>query len=445
MMNQKTYAVTGMHCPSCEAIIEKRLLKLDRIVKAEASMSRGTVTISCEGEPPSPANLIRLFPESLYTFSGTEAPQPHLVEVLRVLGYAAAVFVLVFGLSASGLLPSFSIDSRSSIGAFFIFGLIAGISTCAALVGSLVIALSTEWMSQFETSATLSGKLRPQLLFNTGRIAAYAIAGGLLGLLGESVRISPTFTSAMVVAVSAIMIILALQMLGFTPFSTLRLALPKRLVHTAGDGVSRGGLLRPFPSGFLTVLLPCGFTMAAEGAAMLSGSPLHGLAIMSAFVLGTTPPLLAIGLSSTGFGNRPTASKLFTKAAGVLVIFLTAYNLNAQFGVAAWISGSNSAQAPAKPPAPASGGKLVRTIYTNAGDIVPSKFVLNRGERVRFVVDSRETASGCMSTIMVPGLWNRPEDLVKGRTIVMEFTPTKPGSYSITCAMGVPRGVITVK
>jgi uncharacterized protein len=445
MTNQKTYAVTGMHCPSCEAIIEKRLLKLDGIVTAEASISKGTVTISCEGEPPPPASLIQLFPEGLYTFSGTLAPQSQLVEVLRVLGYAAAVFVLVFGLSASGLLPSLSIDSRSSIGAFFIFGLIAGISTCAALVGSLVIALSSQWLSRFESSATLYGKLRPQLLFNSGRIAAYAIAGGLLGLLGESVRLSPTVTSIMVVAVSGIMIILALQMLGFTPFSAVRFALPKRLVHSAGDGVSRGGLLRPFPSGFLTVLLPCGFTMAAEGAAMLSGSPLHGLAIMSAFVLGTTPPLLAIGLSSTGFGNRPAASKLFTKTAGLLVIFLTAYNLNTQFGIAAWISGRNSAQAPAKPPAVTSGGKVVRTIYTNTADIVPSKFELNKGEKVRLVVDSRDTASGCMSTIMVPGLWNRPEDLVKGRTIVMEFTPTKPGTYPITCAMGVPRGVITVK
>ena len=63
---------------------------------------------------------------------------------------------------------------------------------------------------------------------------------------------------------------------------------------------------------------------------------------------------------------------------------------------------------------------------------------------VRFEVDARDDGQGCMSTIMVPGLYNTPQILDKGSKIVMEFTPRKPGSYNITCAMGLPRGVITV-
>ena len=133
------------------------------------------------------------------------------------------------------------------------------------------------------------------------------------------------------------------------------------------------------------------------------------------------------------------------KTAGLLVIFLTLYNINSQFGIAALIAGKPSPRSTAATTAHTAGGKVVRTIYTNAADIAPANFVVNRGEKVRFVVDSRDTASGCMSTIMVPGLWNRPEDLVRGKSIVMEFTPVKPGLYQITCAMGVPRGTITVK
>lgn len=34
---------------------------------------------------------------------------------------------------------------------------------------------------------------------------------------------------------------------------------------------------------------------------------------------------------------------------------------------------------------------------------------------------------------------------IKGKKIIMEFTPQKPGTYKITCAMGVPRGVINVR
>jgi sulfite exporter TauE/SafE/copper chaperone CopZ len=446
MMKHQTYAVKGMHCASCEAIIEKKLLKLPGITAVDASIPNGTVTIAIEGDAPLPEVLTGLFPDGLYTFSEPSAAGPKLMEAIRVLGYAATVIVLFFGLSASGLLPSLAIDSSSSFGAFFLFGLIAGMSTCAALVGGLVLTLSAQWADRFDSTTSLPEKLRPQIMFNSGRIAAYTLTGALLGLLGGSVRLSPSFTSIMVVAVSALMMVLAFQMLGFSPFKTLRIALPKKLVNAAGNGVTRtGGLLRPFPSGFMTVLLPCGFTMAAEGAAMLSGNPWHGMAIMFFFVLGTMPTLLAIGLSSAELGSRPGTSRIFMKTAGMLIIFLTVYNLNSQFGIAAKISGQPTPPAAAKIAAPSLGSKVIRTTYTSAADIVPAKFEIKRGEKVRFIVDPKDTGSGCMSTIMVPGLWNRSEDLVKGRPIVMEFTPSKPGTYQITCAMGIPRGVITVK
>ena len=82
--------------------------------------------------------------------------------------------------------------------------------------------------------------------------------------------------------------------------------------------------------------------------------------------------------------------------------------------------------------------------YTKANDISQKSFTVKTGEKVRLEVNPTETGAGCMSSIMVPGLWNKPEPLVKGKKIVMEFTPQKPGAYKITCAMGVPRGVINV-
>ncbi|NTV01525.1 MAG: hypothetical protein HGB04_01885 [Chlorobiaceae bacterium] len=445
MTKHRTYAVNGMHCASCEAVIEKKLLKLSGITAVDASIPKGTVTITTGGDIPLPEDLTRLFPDGSYTFSDPADEGTNLMEAMRVLGYAVAVVVLFFGLSASGLLPPLSIDGTSSFGAFFLFGVIAGMSTCAALVGGLVLALSARWGTRLDRDATMPDKLRPHLLFNIGRIAAYTLTGALLGLLGESVRLSPSFTTIMVLAISTLMIVLALQMLGFSPFSTLRIALPKKLVHAVGGGIEQDGLLRPFPSGFLTVLLPCGFTMAAEGAAILSGNPWHGMGVMFCFVLGTMPSLLFIGLSSSGLVNRPGTSRLFMKTAGLLLIFFTVYNLNSQFGIAARIAGQPTPTATANTAAPSAGGRIIRTVYTSAGDIAPAYFEVRRGEKVSFIVEPKDTGSGCMSTIMVPGLWNRSEDLVRGRTIVMEFTPSKPGSYRITCAMGVPRGVITVK
>ena len=83
--------------------------------------------------------------------------------------------------------------------------------------------------------------------------------------------------------------------------------------------------------------------------------------------------------------------------------------------------------------------------YTKANDISQKSFTVKTGEKVRLEVIPTETGSGCMSSIMVPGLWNKPQPLVKGKKIIMEFTPQKTGAYKITCAMGLPRGVINVR
>ncbi len=83
--------------------------------------------------------------------------------------------------------------------------------------------------------------------------------------------------------------------------------------------------------------------------------------------------------------------------------------------------------------------------YTKAHDIEPKSFTVKKGDKVHIEINPTDTATGCMSEIMVPGLWDRPQPLVKGKKVVMEFTPQKPGAYKITCAMGVVRGVINVK
>jgi len=88
--------------------------------------------------------------------------------------------------------------------------------------------------------------------------------------------------------------------------------------------------------------------------------------------------------------------------------------------------------------------QLIKTQYTLSQDIVPNRFTVKKGVPVRFEVDVKESGQGCMSTIMIPGLYNNPEYLQGGAKVVMAFTPEEAGDFDITCAMGVPRGVITV-
>ena len=56
-----------------------------------------------------------------------------------------------------------------------------------------------------------------------------------------------------------------------------------------------------------------------------------------------------------------------------------------------------------------------------------------------FVIDVKDSGQGCGYAIKIPGLYNNAEPLTAGKTITMEFTPTTPGSYDITCGMNMIR------
>ncbi|WP_198002388.1 urease accessory protein UreH domain-containing protein [Chlorobium ferrooxidans] len=456
-MKHRTYTVKGMYCPACKEIIEETLLESGKVSEAEASMAKGTVSVSYNGDDISARELNALFSNGAYTFSDTPAQKNSVDELLKAAAIALIVTGFVSTLSYSGLHSIPAIDRASSLATLFLFGLLAGLSSCAALVSGVLLSLTSQWMSKYKEDASLLHKMEPHLFFNIGRIATYTLFGALLGLVGETIHLSPAFTSFMIVTISLLMIVPALQMLGITFFNRFSIALPKK-ARPSKAANRKSTPLQAAGAGVMTILVPCGFTMAAEGAAVLSGSASAGMLIMLFFVLGTTLPLFIIGFSSTKLGSNPRTSRLYMKTAGMLIILFSLYNMNDRFDLTgrfslAGSSGAGTSESVAvaavtnqrEQSAADGNAALVKTIYTNAEDITPSTFQVKTGQKVRMVVDSRDTGTGCMSTIMIPGLYEKPQSLVKGKPVIMEFTAKKPGSYKITCAMGVPRGVINVQ
>ena len=88
--------------------------------------------------------------------------------------------------------------------------------------------------------------------------------------------------------------------------------------------------------------------------------------------------------------------------------------------------------------------QLIKASYTRDKDIVPNQFTVKVNQPVRFEIAVNEDGQGCMGSITLPGLTNQVYGLTKGQPIIFEFTPTTIGAYNITCAMGVPRGIIQV-
>jgi hypothetical protein len=180
---------------------------------------------------------------------------------------------------------------------------------------------------------------------------------------------------------------------------------------------------------------------------------------MLVFAIGTLPGLLIAGLLGTLVKGK--WAKIFLAFIGVVVIFFALYNLTNAANLLglnnfSWNSQTSSVTTCANGKSLPDSGicpiedvspetQIIKADYTLANDISPSEFTVKAGVPVRFEINPLDSGSGCMSTIMIPGLYNKPIALVNGRQIVMEFTPTKAGNYPITCAMGIKRGALIVK
>lgn len=436
-----------MHCASCEIIIEKKMLEIDGVEFVDASLSDGSVLMGYNKNRPSTETLNHIFKENNYKFSEKQYIE-NAQETKGLLSpalFALAIIILFYILEKAGLTSFIKVKESSSLMTFFGLGLIAGVSSCAALVGGLILSLSKQWSEKYSDQGTLLEKAEPHILFNAGRIVSYALFGAILGFIGEKIQLSPTISSFIVIAISLIMTVLALQMIGIRSFSRIKIALPKSLTMGIA-GKKLDSKASPFIIGFLTFFLPCGFTLIAQGIAILSGNPIVASAIMLSFALGTFIPLLSIGLLSTKLLHSNLSDK-FLKVAGFLILFFVIYNLNIQFNLSSLlpnqINFNYSANSNSQTPTGQS-VQLIKATFTNRGDIQPNTFTVKRGQPVKFEVDVKETSYGCMSTIIVIGLYNRPQRLIAGSKVIMEFTPTKTGDYTIACAMGVPRGLLKV-
>ena len=456
-IKEYTYFVKGMHCASCEVLIEKRLLALKEIKSVEASANKGRVLIACEGEKPSTDRLNKIFRRENYLFFNQPvktAEKKEGSDFFIIAGAALFFIVGFFIIKNSGLAALINVNSTSSLPMFFLLGLLAGVSSCAALVGGLILSMSKQWLGMYpERNSTLE-KLQPHLMFNAGRIVSYAVLGAAIGALGSKLHISLTFTSVLIVAVSIMMVFLALQMLGVKAFRKFQFTVPRFITRRITDETKFKGKYMPFLMGALTFFLPCGFTITAQGLALISGSAIQGALIMLFFALGTLPGLLAIGLSAVKFFQKPHLANQFLKVAGVLVLFFALYNINSQLNVLGFSSFSDlklnsSNQQPVNNNdneeglPPVVNGKQVIKMDASSSGYRPNYFKVKAGIPVRWEIVDMGT-SGCTNAIISKSLFDGEIALTPGQTSVKEFTPAKPGKYKFSCWIGMVSGVIEV-
>ena len=459
MNKEHTYFVKGMHCASCEVLVEKKLLEINGIKSVQASTNNGQVTIEYEGEKPNNHYLNSLFKEENYTFfeklkeEESAGTKKGVNPTLFAFNVALFIIIAFLILNKSGVPGFLGVSSSSSLFAFFGLGILAGLSSCAALVGGMVLSMSKQWQSIYSDKNTTYEKFQPHLLFNAGRIISYAIFGAVLGMIGNKLQISLAFTSFLIITVSFLMVALGLQMLGVKSLRKFQFALPKSVTRYIANENNFKARQMPFIMGVATVFLPCGFTITVQGIALLSGNWLYGSLMMLFFALGTAPILLFIGLSSVKSSFKPHLAERFSKVAGFLVLFFALYNINSQINVLGYTSLSDvftSNQNQSKNTAVEAkdlpliiDGKQVVKMNASYSGYNPNYIKVRAGVPVRWEITAG-SSTGCGGRIISSSLFSGSIDLTPNQVSVKEFTPVNPGRYKFSCSMGMLTGIIEV-
>lgn len=300
------------------------------------------------------------------------------------------------------IFASLNLGPQSLLPSFFLFGIFAGLSSCAAVTSGLLLASSS------------------QSLFLLGRIVSFALFGFLFGLIGQLFQLSPSSTAILHHLVPIFLFLVGLEILGVFHFPSF---LPDHSLKSK----------TPFVVGALTFFLPCAFTLTVQGLALSSGNPFNSSLILSSFVLGTTLPLLLFVSLANRLRLHSQFSLYFSRIFGLLLVIFAVYEI---------FSLVKPKFSPSAALPPIIDGQQTIRLSVSAYSFSPNNFTLRA--RVPARLEITDTGfSGCTQSLISP-LFNQTVHLQRFSTTTVDIPPSTPGTYRFSCSMGMVNGQIKV-
>lgn len=198
------------------------------------------------------------------------------------------------------------------------------------LAGSLASQIEKDVQSQGNIGRKGSSPriALPIVLFLLAKLVAYTLLGLLLGALGTVLQLTPTMRAILQFAIGIFMIGNALRMFNvhsiFRFFSFEPPTSVTRFIRKKAK--NQDSLFTPIFLGVLTVLIPCGVTQTMMAAAIITGDPLQGAALMFAFVLGTSPVFFLLSYFATKLGSL--LEKQLVRVVAVVLLVLGLFSID---------------------------------------------------------------------------------------------------------------------
>lgn len=334
----------------------------------------------------------------------------------------------------------------------FLTGFFTGGISCMAVQGGLLAAVLANASKQ---TGPRSSHIPLIFAFISAKIIAYTLLGFILGFIGSFFQMSPVFSGIILLLVSLFMIATALNLLNVHPIFRYAAITPPRFLSRYIRGQTKHqDVITPGIVGAMTIFLPCGTTQAIMAQAIGLANPWLGAGILLAFTLGTVPLFLFLGVAMNK--TAQIFSKYFAPIAAVFIIGLALLNLS---NAVALVGLTQTVQTAIRPlycqlvycEDESSGDKNTRTkttdtptITVNATSYHIDNPYIQAGSRIRLHIVNLKGA-GCIQLFTIPKL-GIARAIPMGESADITFTaPTKKGSLTFMCSMGMYRGNFIVQ
>ena len=341
----------------------------------------------------------------------------------------------------------------------FLTGISIGGITCLALQGGLLASvISAREEEDLQAQAKRTHTILPTLAFLSTKLTGYIILGFILGLFGKSFSFTDTGRAIIQLVAGLYMIAIALNLFNVHPiFRYVVIQPPKFLTLYVRKKSKSKDMFAPALLGLLTLVIPCGTTIAMETLAISSGNPFFGAAIMGVFILGTAPYFLGLGYLTAKLGD--VFHERFLKIAAVALIYLGIVSINGTLNLinspltleTLWeavpievnLNGTaENKESGGNSNAKIENGVQVADIAIEPYGYYPDYIRVEAGKPVKLNLKTAANL-GCTSAFRIPQL-GISKNLALNSSDSVEFTPQKPGKIRWTCSMGMYSGTLEV-
>lgn len=328
----------------------------------------------------------------------------------------------------------------------FITGLTVGGLTCLAVQGGLLASLLATQQGDSPTPSRTS-VLYPTLFFLIAKLLTHAALGFILGSFGGTIGINQNAQIIMQGVAGFYMIAVALNLLNVHPIFRYAIIQPPRfLTRLVKQQTKSTHLFAPILLGAMTIFIPCGTTLAMEALAISSTSGLAGMAIMTTFIIGTTPLFLGVGFLTSILGE--TLKSKFYKVAAVFVLYLGISSINGalvaigspitiqsftdEIKTSLFATNVKSTQV----------AKQDHEITITSNGYSPNHITVAQHSPVTLTLIAKNAYS-CALAFRIPSL-GITKNLQPNDRVTIQFTPEKKGIIPFSCSMGMYSGEIEV-